>query len=304
MNLFIQGEHSGRYSNYLKSTCTKIWDELLNLNSEDSRMECSNSHVNESIAHEYEGVNVTVSQALRKYPAKRMRAESKDLGIDTEISISQTINSFYRAPLKLINKNIQREEPKGKQFDDFVELHIADYIPCMLIPPEISSSKLIIYFHANAEDIGQSNALASEIGEYLSCYMLLAEYIGYSIYPGDSNEERILSDTLHVWNYATKVLGFQTSDIVIMGRSIGTGPSLHLSTEITPAALCLISPFTSIKDATKYNYGGIASSVLKERFNNKEKIEKVNCPVLFIHGKEDSLIPFDDSRKLYSNQTC
>lgn len=97
----------------------------------------------------------------------------------------------------------------------------------------------------------------------------------------------------------TQVLKFKPKDIVVIGRSIGTGPSLDLCTRVEPSMLCLISPFTSIKDVTKNNYGSIASGFLKERFNNREKIKDVKCPVLFVHGKEDSLITYTDSKELY-----
>ena len=72
---------------------------------------------------------------------------------------------------------------------------------------------------------------------------------------------------------------------------------------MNPGALVLISPFTSIKDVVKFNYGGLASGMLKERFSNKQRILDVNCPVLFIHGKEDKLIPFKASKSLYGKKS-
>ena len=64
--------------------------------------------------------------------------------------------------------------------------------------------------------------------------------------------------------------------------------------------MVLISPFTSIKDAAKHTFGSIGSSIIKQRFDNLGKIESVKCPCLFIHGKEDSLIPYEHSKTLYT----
>lgn len=137
------------------------------------------------------------------------------------------------------------------------------------------------------------------MNDTLDCYMLVVEYCGYGIYPGSSEQERLEMDSLAVWNYATKVLNFKPQNIIVMGRSIGSGSAVYLATQVNPGALCLISPFTSIKDVVKFNYGALASSMLKERFCNRERISQVTSPVLFIHGREDKLISYNDSKTLY-----
>jgi fermentation-respiration switch protein FrsA (DUF1100 family) len=38
---------------------------------------------------------------------------------------------------------------------------------------------------------------------------------------------------------------------------------------------------------------------MKDRFNSKEKMAKIPCPVLFIHGERDSIIPLKLGRALY-----
>jgi acetyl esterase/lipase len=48
-----------------------------------------------------------------------------------------------------------------------------------------------------------------------------------------------------------KELGVNPKDIVICGRSIGTGPAVFLSANRDPGALILISPFKSIQDTAK-----------------------------------------------------
>lgn len=42
-------------------------------------------------------------------------------------------------------------------------------------------------------------------------------------------------------------LGFKEENIIVVGRSIGTGVALQLMQKIKPGALVLISPFASIK---------------------------------------------------------
>lgn len=86
-------------------------------------------------------------------------------------------------------------------------------------------------------------------------------------------------------------------DIVICGRSIGSGPAVYLSANRKPGALILISPFKSIRE-TANNILGVLKYVVADRFNNLEIINNVTCPLLLIHGQRDNLIPFSHSVQL------
>ena len=73
------------------------------------------------------------------------------------------------------------------------------------------------------------------------------EYVGYSIYGGKPDSQIIHHDSIYVWNYVTRKLGFKEQNVIVMGRSIGTGIALELMPKIKPGALVLISPFASVK---------------------------------------------------------
>jgi len=46
-------------------------------------------------------------------------------------------------------------------------------------------------------------------------------------------------------------MGIDQQDIILFGRSMGTGPTTFLSSVRQPYALILMSPYTSIKNAAK-----------------------------------------------------
>lgn len=90
-----------------------------------------------------------------------------------------------------------------------------------------------------------------------------------------------------------------------MGRSIGSGPAIDLASKHEIANLIVISPFISIKEATNDllgMVGNLARLLVKDRFQNLEKINKVKSPVLFIHGQTDSVVPYSHSQKLFGNR--
>lgn len=83
------------------------------------------------------------------------------------------------------------------------------------------------------------------------------EYPGYGIYKKnskslfsnsseESSEKTVLEDAHYVMEYLTKILGVKASDIILLGRSIGSGPATEMASIYSPSALILISAFTSL----------------------------------------------------------
>lgn len=77
---------------------------------------------------------------------------------------------------------------------------------------------------------------------------------------------------------------YDSKDIVLFGRSMGSGPSCMLGSTSKPSSLILLSPYTSLKNAVKSLLGSIPSVIVKDRFINHEVIKKVTCPILIVHG--------------------
>jgi fermentation-respiration switch protein FrsA (DUF1100 family) len=82
---------------------------------------------------------------------------------------------------------------------------------------------------------------------------------------------------------------------------MGSGPACEMASLFTNvAALVLISPYTSLKAATRTFLGSIASMLVRERFDNLAAIQKVKCQTLIIHGQKDTLIPESHALELYA----
>ena len=139
------------------------------------------------------------------------------------------------------------------------------------------TAKLLIYFHGNAEELGHSLELMNLLRNQLRTNVLAVEFPGYGIYQQRGNqqpsEKNILEDAHYVMEFLTKILEISTSNIIIMGRSIGTGPATEMASLYQPSALILISAFTSLRDIVKDQIGKGVSYLIKDRFNNKELIE-------------------------------
>lgn len=69
----------------------------------------------------------------------------------------------------------------------------------------------------------------------------------YNDHVFESNEENILDDALYVYDYINMVLGVEEKNIIVFGRSMGSGPATHIASQRNPASLLLMSAYTSIR---------------------------------------------------------
>ena len=176
--------------------------------------------------------------------------------------------------------------------------NMVEHIPCLFYSPEKKSDLIMLYFHSNYEDIGNSASLLKLMCKFLNINILAVEYPNYGIYTSENsaNAETILSDAETIFKFINEVQNINENNIILMGRCIGSGPATYLASTHTVLSLILLSPLKSIKEAIKtmfpkLNIGQVLQSLVKERFNNMENITKVISPILFIHGKMDNLIP-------------
>lgn len=171
-------------------------------------------------------------------------------------------------------------------------------IPCLFLQYSEGSSKIMIYFHGNAEDLGLSFDILDTLRSVLHIHILAVEYPGYGVYSGRANSETILNDSECVYNFTTS-LGYKAEDIIVFGRSIGSGPATYLAKNRKICCLMLMSPYTSIKEAAKDIAGKLGEKLVKERFENIRNMPYITCPTFFVHGIKDTVIPYIHSQKLH-----
>jgi len=178
-------------------------------------------------------------------------------------------------------------------------LFYIDKIPCLFCPsPSKSNSKVLIYFHGNAEDIGCCYSFVSQVCHRLNVHAVMPEYPGYGIYLGKPNAKVISEEAIKVYDYLNLTLGISQSDIIIFGRSLGSGPATYVAAHRSPSMLILMSGFTSVKAVVK-NVACLISCLVKERFRNIDLIEDVKCPKIFLHGEDDDVVPSNCSVEMY-----
>jgi hypothetical protein len=163
-----------------------------------------------------------------------------------------------------------------------------EHIPCLFLPNEEGGNKLVLYFHGNAEDIGLAFDLLYLFGLKMNMHILAVEYPGYGLYKTSKpSEEQMKEDAEIIYDYLTQCVGINEQDIILFGRSMGSGPTSYLSSIRNPHCLLLMSPYISIKEAAKslLGWASFLTFIVHEKFRNIDSIKKAKCPVFILHGK-------------------
>lgn len=165
---------------------------------------------------------------------------------------------------------------------------------------------VIIYSHGNSEDIFSISydcqRMATELNQFILCY----DYVGYGkSSPGVTTEVNLHSAIESVYDYAKGHL--KAKNVILMGRSIGTAPTIYLSSmpdKYSHNGVILLSPLASgVRTLTISHYlpEKVVSNLDKIFMPSLEYIKKTKVPILLIHGQQDKVVAVDNTHDLYKN---
>lgn len=161
--------------------------------------------------------------------------------------------------------------------------------------PNPESDFTILISHGNAEDLGHLAPFLHQM-RAAGFGVLAWDYRGYGLSSGGpTTAGSTLRDIEAVYAHATGELGIDPESLIVHGRSVGSGPATHLAAHAPVAGLILENAFTSaFRVVTRW-------PILPfDRFPNLRNIERVDAPVLVIHGTSDRIVPASHGRQLYA----
>jgi len=164
--------------------------------------------------------------------------------------------------------------------------------------------RLVILFPGNAGNRSRRVEMLKTLMQ-LDHDVLIVDYRGYADNEGSPSEAAFTDDSHAVWKHAREELGYDADQIVLCGQSLGGGVATRLAHDLcesgeAPAGLVLRATFSSLVDAAKHRFPWLPVDwMLVDRFPSIERISKVTCPILSIHGKRDRVVPFVQGKALF-----
>lgn len=165
-------------------------------------------------------------------------------------------------------------------------------------PPK-KDGQIVILFHGNAGHIGHRAIKAQHFIDR-GIGVLLVEYRGFGGNPGRPTEQGLYHDGRAALRFLEQK-EYTVSQFILYGESIGSGVALQMALEIQPRYMILEAPFSSAADVAKKQYFFLpVDFLLKDRYDNIEKIAEVKTNLLIVHGDEDFVIPIELAELLFA----
>jgi uncharacterized protein len=163
---------------------------------------------------------------------------------------------------------------------------------------------VVLYLHGNGSNMGANVEHANRFhGLGLSVFAI--DYRGYGKSQGDfPSESQVYEDAQLAWDYLVKQRGVNPNQIYIYGHSLGGAIAIDLAVRHPEAAgLIVEGSFTSTRAMVDFQKGLFwlfpIDWLLTQRFDSLSKVDRLQMPVLFIHGTADNVVPVEMSKKLF-----
>ncbi len=162
-----------------------------------------------------------------------------------------------------------------------------------------STKGVALYFHGNSGNVSHLSHVANMLTRH-GYDAILVDYRTFGKSTGAMSEEALYDDAQLFYDYALKT--YEENEIVLYGRSFGSGLATQLAAVNNPCRLVLESPFSSAVDLGKHRFPFLPISLMSEfRFPSTEFMQDVKCPVYIFHGTDDSVIPYEFAQKLFES---
>ena len=173
------------------------------------------------------------------------------------------------------------------------------------VPNTNPAAPSLLYLHGNDGNIGANAEHAARLNA-MGFSVLVFDYRGYGTSGGGfPSEAAAYEDAEAAWNYLLGALHARPEKTFIYGHSLGGAIAIDLAVKHPEAGgLIVESTFTSMRDMAESRYAYFPIDwLLNQRFDSFAKIGRVRAPVLFIHGKADTVIPYAMTERLYGAAT-
>mmetsp|Transcript_5841 Transcript_5841/g.10354 ORF Transcript_5841/g.10354 Transcript_5841/m.10354 type:complete len:303 (+) Transcript_5841:200-1108(+) len=162
-----------------------------------------------------------------------------------------------------------------------------------------SRDYVLLYSHGNGEDLALVASYTEQLALDLKMTVVCYDYTGYGCAQRLGNgeecsENQVYMDADAALSFCVNKMKVSLDRILIVGRSLGSGPSSYLASKNAVAGLILISPLAScVRIVVDFKF-----TAFFDMFANIDRMKYIACPVLLVHGRSDEVVPFRHSEML------
>jgi len=162
--------------------------------------------------------------------------------------------------------------------------------------PSSQGKPTIIYYRGNTGSFTREHERFSQFMADGYGFLSL-DYRGFPGSPGVLNQTNILQDALAAFDWVAA----RDQNILLWGRSLGSGVATYVASQRDALALALETPYTATVDVALERYPFLlVDMVMEDKFPSREWIKKVEEPLFVGHGTNDQVISVGNGERLFA----
>ncbi len=164
--------------------------------------------------------------------------------------------------------------------------------------PNKETELTMLFFHGNGGNLYHRLDKISLINK-IPINIFIIDYRGYGKSTGKPSEKGLYIDAFSAYDYLVRERKIKPENIILYGESLGGAVAIDLAGKVTVAGLITEGTFSSAKDMARFFYPFMPPIFFPVMFDSTSKIKNVTVPKLFIHSRDDEVVPFRFGKKLY-----
>ncbi len=199
------------------------------------------------------------------------------------------LRKFLFRPVKLAQDyRFKFAQPFAEHWFDTAD---AVRLNALVFPTDVAPKRgVVLYFHGNRDNLQRWGAMHTAFTA-LGYDFCVPDYRGYGKSTGEPGETAYFNDAALMYKWLAEQ--YSPQNIVLYGRSLGTGMASYLAAHFPAQRLILETPFNNIP-------GLLASHLHREAppfdppltFPNDVHLQQTTLPVLIFHGTRDRVVPY------------
>lgn len=159
----------------------------------------------------------------------------------------------------------------------------------------------VLFLHGNASTVAsRMNVKHCARLVEMGVNVLAPEYRGYNGLSGVPTEASVAEDARAAYDYLRTTERVAAERLVIFGWSLGAAIAVDLASQVEARAVILEGAPDSVVDIGQQRYPLFPIKlIIRNPFNAIERIGRVRAPLLFLHSREDTVVPFVHGRRLF-----
>jgi len=156
----------------------------------------------------------------------------------------------------------------------------------------------IVYFGGNGEDVTFNMPTFSPAFPEHALYLL--NYRGFGGSSGSPSEAAIQQDALALFDYVHA----RHANVVVMGRSLGSGVAIRVASQRPAVGLVLITPYSSIAELGARQFPMFPVKwLIQDKYESWRYASAIKVPTTFVVAERDEIIPRSSTDDLYARFT-